>query len=158
MADKIIAALNLTGQISINFTAYLSAVRTAMMSKSHKEQLRFCFNLLDHDENGHICPNDMDVFNTQYTGTCALLNTDYMALANMYSFKKTHTQDEGAGSTISYVHHLTKLPPNKTNRSKSPTKLYTPLRPNQSASPSPAAKKYNQQHDSRVEASRCGSR
>ena len=63
MAEKIVAALNLTGQDPINFLAYLTSVKLTFM-KSHREQLRFCFNLLDHDGNGYICPNDIDVFNT----------------------------------------------------------------------------------------------
>ena len=90
MVDKIVAVLNLTGQDQINFTAYLGSVRQAMMSKGHKEQLRFCFNLMDHDGNGYICPNDIDVLNTLYTGTCPLLFQDFLALAAMISYKKTY--------------------------------------------------------------------
>ena len=92
-----------------------------MMSKGHREQLKFCFNLLDHDGNGYICPNDIDVFNTQYTGTCPQLCSDFLALAAMFSFKRTHNSGEGRTST-SYQHHLLKLPPSKTNKNKSPTK------------------------------------
>ena len=90
MAERIISILNFTGQDIINFTGYLGSLKAHMMTKSHREQLKFCFNLLDHDGNGFICPQDMDVFNTQYTGTCPLLASDFLALANMFSFKQKH--------------------------------------------------------------------
>ena len=67
----------------VNFTSYLAGVRAAMV-KSHREVLKFCFNLFDHDSNGLICANDIDVFNTLYTGTCSLLSSDFLALANMF--------------------------------------------------------------------------
>ena len=87
MVDKIISALNLKGMDPVNFTSYLSNIKTYMMAKSHREQLRFTFNLFDHDSNGFICPNDIDVFNTQFTGTNSLLSSDFLALAKMFSFK-----------------------------------------------------------------------
>ncbi len=64
MVDKIINALNFKGMNPINFTAYLGNLKAAMMGKGHREQLKFCFNLFDHDGDGFICPNDLDVFNT----------------------------------------------------------------------------------------------
>ena len=93
----------------MNFTEYLGHIRSHMMTKSHREQLRFCFNMFDLDGNGYICPNDMDKFNMQYTGTCALLSTDYLALANMFTFKQAHYPN--------YQMHLSKLPAQAHNSS-----------------------------------------
>ena len=87
MAKKIVHILNLTGNPEINFTSYLGAIKAHILTKGLREQLKICFNLFDHDGDGTICPDDMNVFNTQYTGTCGLLSTDFIALANMYSFK-----------------------------------------------------------------------
>ena len=64
MTEKIVSVLNWTGNDQINFTSYLGSLKMHMMAKGHREQLKFCFNLFDHDGNGYICPNDMDVFNT----------------------------------------------------------------------------------------------
>ena len=64
MSEKIMSALNFSGTESMNFTEYLGHIKSYMMTKGHKEQLRFCFNLFDQDGNGHICPTDMDIFNT----------------------------------------------------------------------------------------------
>ena len=83
MAEKIVDSLNLLGVEHVNFTSYLAGVRSAMV-KSQREVLKFCFNLFDHDANGLICPKDIDVFNTLYTGTCSLLSSDFMALTNMF--------------------------------------------------------------------------
>ena len=61
----------------------------------------------------------MNVLNTQYTGTCPLLATDYMAMANMYSFKQEHP--------YSWQSHLTKVPTRVSTLKKrghaSPSKL-----------------------------------
>ena len=107
MAERIVSGLNFTGTETINFTEYLGHIRSSMMSKGHKEQLRFCFNLFDLDGNGFICPNDMDKFNMQYTGICSLLSTDYLALANMFTFKQAHYPN--------YQMHLRRLPAQVTN-------------------------------------------
>jgi len=97
VAEKIVSALNMAGQTEINFTNYLGSIRANLMAKGQRDQLKFCFNLFDHDGNGYICPNDIDVFNTQYTGTCSLLSSDFLALANMFSFKSDNPN---------YIHSL----------------------------------------------------
>ena len=61
---------------------------------------------MDHDSNGVICPNDMDVYNMQYTGTCSLLSSDFIALTQMFALKKRDPKNyhlflEKAPSTIS---------------------------------------------------------
>ena len=106
MAKKIIACLNFTGMETINFTQYLTSIRLHIMSKGNKDQLRFCFNLMDHDGNGYICPNDIDVYNMQFTGTCSLLSSDFMALSHMFALKKSNPKNyqillEKVPSTIS---------------------------------------------------------
>ena len=106
MAKKIVAVLNLTGVETINFTQYLSSIRTHIMTKGNKDQLRICFNLMDHDSNGVVCPNDIDVYNMQYTGTCSLLSSDFIALSQMFSLKKRDPKNyhiflEKVPSTIS---------------------------------------------------------
>ena len=58
-----------------------------MMGKGIREQLKFCFQMFDHDGDGFISPNDMLVFNTQFMGKCDLLASDFLALTHMFSFK-----------------------------------------------------------------------
>ena len=100
IAEKIVDSINVLGAEHVNYTSYLANVRSALV-KSQRDVLKFCFNLFDHDGNGLICPNDIDVFNTLYTGTCCLLSTDFIALANMFSFKKKYP---------AYQLHLTSFP------------------------------------------------
>ena len=68
MSEKIVTALNCKGVDPLNFTAYLGAFKSNMMIKGHREQLKFCFNLFDQDGDGYISPNDMLIFNEQFTG------------------------------------------------------------------------------------------
>ena len=101
MSEKIVVALNLAGMNEINYTQYLSSIRSSMMAKGQKEQIKFCFNLFDHDGNGFVCARDLDVLNTQFTGTSSLLQSDFLALASMFNFKQTHEN---------YKLHLMKVP------------------------------------------------
>lgn len=64
MADKIVSSLNCRNVDSLNFTAYLAAIKSYMMAKGKREQLKLCFSLFDNDGDGMISPNDMLALNT----------------------------------------------------------------------------------------------
>lgn len=93
--------------------------------------------MLDHDGDGFISPTDLDVFNTQYTGTCSLLATDFLAIAKMLNLKRKN---------VNYLAQLTRVPTqtisnrmskrspayNNTATSNSPQKSSSPLMRKQS--------------------------
>mmetsp|Transcript_5080 Transcript_5080/g.6215 ORF Transcript_5080/g.6215 Transcript_5080/m.6215 type:complete len:259 (-) Transcript_5080:2308-3084(-) len=106
MADKIVTALNCRGVDPLNFTAYLGAIKSHMMVKGHREQLKFCFNLFDHDGDGLISPNDMIVLSTQFMGECSLLASDFIAMTHMFTFKQKYGSE--------YQMHLSLHPSNYT--------------------------------------------
>ena len=87
MADKIVSTLNVRNVDPLNWTQYLQSIKSHMMTKGSRDQLKFCFQLFDHDGDGLISPNDMLVLSNQFTGQCSLLGSDFIALAQMFSFK-----------------------------------------------------------------------
>ena len=62
MTEKIIEFLDIN-QDSVSYISFIEKLRAKLIGKSHREQLKFCFQLFDHDGNQYICPQDLDVFN-----------------------------------------------------------------------------------------------
>ena len=78
-----------------------------------------------------------------------MLSSDFLALARMFSFKKTHNA-AGTASPTNYQLYLSKLPPSKVSKSKSPSK-FSPIKNNQSKSPSSPERKMSKIFSSRYD-------
>ena len=61
MSEKILEFFDFQSD-TINYTTFIEKIRAKLTGKSHREQLRFCFLLFDHDGNQLICPKDLDIF------------------------------------------------------------------------------------------------
>ena len=90
MSEKILEFFDFQSD-TINYTTFIEKIRAKLTGKSHREQLRFCFILFDHDGNHMICPKDLDIFYKQYAGVCTLLSSDFIDLSRYLKDKRKNS-------------------------------------------------------------------
>jgi hypothetical protein len=77
MAEKIMNSLDLScGEIY--YKQFIDQVKSCLVSITRPQIMRLCFNLLDYNDDGKICLQDLVKFNSDFVGTCSEISCDHI--------------------------------------------------------------------------------
>ena len=81
---------------TITYRAFVEKICQKFVLKSKAQLVKFAFELFDHDSNGVICLQDLQVFSLHFGGACDVLMGDFRAIMDFLAKKRARLIAEGA--------------------------------------------------------------